>query len=94
MMITNTKKRIPTANVRFEMTFSEPLSFVLANKFNPPLPVKALEIPSDFPLCNKERIINAADTIINKISNISNSPFLSQLIISIDTKTCKQNRIN
>lgn len=42
------KKRIAKPNVIQEMTFSEPLSLVLAKTFKPP-PVIAPEAPSDLP---------------------------------------------
>ena len=63
--ITKAKNAIPSTNVRLEMTFSDPLSFVLANRSNPPFPVNALEVPSDFPPCNSDKIISKADTTIN-----------------------------
>jgi len=68
--MTSTKNKIPTTSVALEIIFSGPLSFTLANRFNPPLPVKAPLIPSDFPLCNRERSIKITDTTINKISSI------------------------
>ena len=67
--MTSTKNKIPTTRVALEIIFSGPLSFTLANRFNPPLPVKAPLIPSDFQLCNRERSIKITDTTINKISS-------------------------
>lgn len=60
--------------VALEMTFSDPLSFVFWNRFNPPFPVNAPEIPSDFPLCSSDNTISDADTIINKALSIK-TPF-------------------
>ena len=68
--ITSTKNEIPRNKVILEIVFSDPRSLTLSNKFKPPLPEKALLIPSDFPLCNKDNKINKADTIIRMISNI------------------------
>jgi len=68
--ITSTKNEIPRANVILEIVFSAPRSLTFSNRFKPPLPEKALLIPSDFPLCNNDNKINKADTIIRMISNI------------------------
>ena len=65
-----TKKRIPNTNVNLEITFSDPLSFVLAKRFKPPLPVNAPEIPSDLPLCSSDKMIISADTIIINAFNM------------------------
>lgn len=68
--ITKTKKLMPRAKVIREMVFSAPRSLTFSNRFNPPLPEKALLIPSDFPLCNNDNKINKADTIMSAISSI------------------------
>ncbi len=46
--IAKNKKRIANPNVNQEITFSDPLSFVLAKTLSPP-PVIAPEAPSDLP---------------------------------------------
>ena len=67
--ITIIKKIIPTTIVALEITFSGPLSFILANKPKSPEPVKALS-PSDLPPCNNDNKINTTATTNNNISNI------------------------
>ena len=64
-LITNTKNRIPSAIVTFDITFSGPLSLTFWKSPKSPDPVKALK-PSDLPLCNKEIIISNIE-ITNKI---------------------------
>ena len=66
--------------VILEITFSEPLSFVFWNRFRPPFPVNAPEIPSDFPLCRSDNTISIADTIINKAFSIQ-TPFACASVI-------------
>ena len=73
--ITNAKNITPRTSVILEITFSDPLSLTFANKFNPPLPVKAPEIPSDLPLCNNVRMTISAETIINNALSIPKSSF-------------------
>ena len=82
LIITNTKNKIPRTKVKLEITFSEPLSLTFANRFKPPEPVNAPDIPSDFPLCNKVSTIYAADTISINISSIYVSPFICLSIIT------------
>ena len=56
-----TKNAIASPAVILVSTTSAPLSFELANRLEL-CPVKALTIPSDFPLCNKHTIIRANTT--------------------------------
>ena len=65
-----TKNRIPNTNVNLEITFSDPLSFVLAKRFKPPLPVNAPDIPSDLPPCSNDKMIISAETIIINAFNM------------------------
>ena len=49
--------KIPTTIVMFEITLSAPRSFVFENKSRLDEPENAPVNPSDFPLCNNDRII-------------------------------------
>ena len=51
-------------NVAIEMTFSDPLSLVLAKIFILLPPVIAPEAPSDLPPWSKDKIITITQTII------------------------------
>lgn len=71
LTITNMKNRNPHISVALANTFSGPLSLVLVNRFNPPLPPeKALLTPADLPLCSKVNKIIATESTIIKKSNI------------------------
>ena len=56
----------PTTIVKFEITLSAPRSFVFENKSRFELPENAPVNPSDFPLCNNDRIITSAEHISNR----------------------------
>ena len=76
---------MPRIIVALEMTFSDPLSFVFWNRFSPPFPVNAPEIPSDFPLCSSDNTISDADTIINKALSIKTPFACAEEIIAFQT---------
>lgn len=65
--IAKNKKRIAKPKVNQEMTFSEPLSFVLAKTFKPP-PVIAPEAPSDLPPWRRLRTMTIKEIMMKTIS--------------------------
>lgn len=58
--------KTPTTIVMFEITLSAPRSFVFENKSRLDEPENAPVNPSDFPLCNNDRIIKSAEHINNR----------------------------
>ncbi len=67
--------KTPTINVKFEMTFSAPRSFAFENKSNPELPENAPVNPSDFPLCNRDKIMSTAEVINKRTFSILSNLF-------------------
>ena len=65
--IAKNKKRIANPKVNQEMTFSDPLSFVLAKTFKPP-PVIAPEAPSDLPPWRRLRTMTIKEIMMKTIS--------------------------
>lgn len=82
--ITKAMKTTPTTIVRFEITFSAPRSFEFENKSKLELPEKAPVNPSDFPLCNNDRIIKSTEHINNRILIIISTSSMHYLRMQIN----------